>query len=260
MDSRTTASSAVITPSRTEWRRAGLELETVARSGIKPARRTCSLLPVLTLMAAVVLAACSSDSAQGTQNPATEDVVASSDVPSSETTAAERSELDTATTVPPLQTNSTTVPAPSGSVEAVDGTIPFSPIVMSDPVGLDEPSDFGTGVTVRISAAEAAEVVSALPGELGGPSVILTLEFSNSSDSPIDLDQTTVDLSFGDAVPGVPLTTSPSDPVGGVLEAGATTVGTYVFSVPEDELSRIVVTVKYSADAPTAVLIGGVEP
>ena len=48
---------------------------------------------------------------------------------------------------------------------------------MSDPVGLDEPSDFGTGMTVRITSADVVDVVSALPGDVGGPSVVLTLEF-----------------------------------------------------------------------------------
>ena len=69
-----------------------------------------------------------------------------------------------------------------------------------------------------------------------------------------------MDLSFGDAVPGVPVQGPPSDPVGGSLAPGASAAGTYVFSVPDDQLSRIFVTVKYSADAPTAIFVGSIEP
>ena len=216
---------------------------------------TPTMSPRWTLIAVVTLAACSSNSAAESQGFSAGDAA----VPSGavETTGPPRDEPSYSSTV---ASNSTTVPAPTGAPDSIQGTIPFTPIVASDPVGLDETSDFGTGLTVRIIAAEAADVVSEFPGDVGGPSVILTLELANSSGAPIDLSATTVDLSFGDAVPAVPLNGPPSDPVAASLASGASESATYVFSVPEDQLASLVVTVKYSADAPTAVFAGSLEP
>ncbi len=263
MNSRAPISSSVTTPSHNGWRGVvGGKPGSASGSSACAALRMCSLVAPLTLVAVVALAACSSSSIEDSDGLATQDVSVSSDTadptdPS--TTAVQSPDLKNSTAVPAPQGDSTTVPAPQGSGDGAEGTVPFTPIVTSAPVGFDEPSDFGTGLTVEISKAETANVVAALPGELGGPSVILTLEFSNSSGTPIDLNRTTVDLSFGDGVPGVPMTTPPSNPVVGSLAPDTSAFGNYVFSVPEDQLSRIVVTVKYSADAPTAVLEGSLE-
>ena len=236
----------------TSWH-AGGESHSGAKLAVRPERWTRSWFPGLAIVAVLALSACASNAVEESQELAAEGSAVPSGVVDATESAAQSSMSNNTTTIP-------APPAPNGSPDGANGTIPFTSIVMSAAVALDEPSDFGTGLTVRINEADTADVISVLPGELGGPSVILAIEFSNSSITPIDLSRTTVDLSFGDAVPGVPLTTPPSAPVAGSLAPASSALGTYVFSVPEDQLESIVVTVKYSADAPTAVFTGSIEP
>jgi len=146
-----------------------------------------------------------------------------------------------------------------GIENGVDITVAPEPIVYSEPVAFDEPGDFGDGLNVHIADLEAVDVVSALPGEIGGPSVLLALEFRNESGAAVDLGSVTADLRYADAVSAIPVSTPPADPVSGELSSGETAVGFYVFSLPLDSRSAVELTVRYSDRAPTVVFLGSVE-
>lgn len=143
---------------------------------------------------------------------------------------------------------------PAGSIDEVE--TPVEDPGTLDAVRLDAEAPFGNGVVARISAIESTEVTSELPGEIGGPAVVLDLELVNGSEREISLDSVTVDLVDLDRAPLLPLTTSPADPLSGQLAPGASSTGRYVFSVPVGDRDDVLLTVKYSGDAPAVVLTG----
>lgn len=143
---------------------------------------------------------------------------------------------------------------PAGSIDELEE--PADGPGEVEPVELDQDAPFGDGVVARVVGIESTEVTPALPGEIGGPAVLIDVEVSNGSDADISLDAVTVDLVDLTGAPLLPVTTEPADPLAGELEPGASRAGRYVFSVPVDDRDDVRLTIKYSGDAPAVVLTG----
>ena len=80
---------------------------------------------------------------------------------------------------------------------------------------------------------------------------------SNGSDSAVSLESAVVDLTTGaDQTPAPTLTDPGGRPFAGVVQAGGSRTGVYVFAVPEDARDRLRVAVSYLSGAPVVVLAG----
>jgi len=148
--------------------------------------------------------------------------------------------------------------APAGNIDQI---VPEIPVTTAPAVALTDTADFGGQVSARISQVSAVQATATLPGEVSGPAVAVTLEITNGSGQGIGLDAVTVTMADAGGNPTTAITlntTDPAAPLQGVLDAGATTSGSYVFTVPADQRNPVTVTVNYSAGAPTLVFTGEV--
>ena len=154
-----------------------------------------------------------------------------------------------AATTPPAPTEA---PSPDSLV-----TVPTDTIPVADPIPPDEVADFGTGVTAAIVDVEAVDGVAALPGEISGPALRVTVRLTNGSAAALDLGQTLVDVTYGaDRTPGLALGEPGGAPLAGSLAPGASAQGVYVFGIPVDERGQVQVTVMYDVTAPIVVFEG----
>lgn len=108
----------------------------------------------------------------------------------------------------------------------------------------------GTARTVLLSSRNVT-VSGQGPGELSGPGVALTLQVTNGSSSPLDLDAVTVSASIrgqeassSDSAPAKPFT--------GRLAPGAKAQGVYVFVLPPGGRRPVGVLVSLAPDLPVA--------
>lgn len=207
----------------------------VATKGAK--RRGRTALAVALATSTLFVAACSSDDA-ATSTSSTSTTSASAATGSSDITT---TTSVTATTV--VDPGPTTIPE-------TGATVP--------PVAMDATSEFGNGVSARISKVTAVQAEATLPGETSGPGVSVTVQVTNGSDGAIDLGNVTVDLGNAEGASAAPVTTQPDTSFSGPLAPGDTAEGTYLFRVSPDERANVVIKVKYSSDTPIAVFAGSV--
>jgi hypothetical protein len=145
--------------------------------------------------------------------------------------------------------------APAGNIDQI---VPEVPVTTAPAVALTDTADFGGQVTARISQVSAVQATATRPGEVSGPAVAVTVEIANGSGAPIGVDAVTVTLTDAGGNPATSISTTPAAPLQGVLDAGTTKSGTYVFTVPADQRNPVTVTVNYSSGAPTLVFTGQV--
>ncbi len=143
----------------------------------------------------------------------------------------------------------TTTPATDTDAGQADGGL------VADPVALDAPAEFGNGVTARLAAIDSVTVEGGLPGERGGPGVAITVEITNDSAAPIDLDLVLVDLVDAAGASASPITKGAS-PVSGELAVGATASGRYLFTIALEDRADATVRVSYTAEVPTVLFTG----
>ncbi|MEQ1785491.1 MAG: hypothetical protein ABL966_00445 [Acidimicrobiales bacterium] len=147
-------------------------------------------------------------------------------------------------------------PADGGTV---DETVPTTPAVVRDPVAIDAVADFGDGVTARITDVEAAEAEAFMPGEVSGPAVRLTVALTNGTDAPLDLDLVTVELVDAAGQPATLVTPHEVTQLTGDLAPGATSDGSYLFTIAVADRSDVEVRVTYAAPNPTVVFQGSLD-
>jgi hypothetical protein len=124
-------------------------------------------------------------------------------------------------------------------------------------VPVDEEGTPEAGVTAAVSKIEAVEGTAELPGEVGGPSLRVTVQIDNETGSELDLSFAVVNLYYGaDLKPALPLGQPGVEPFPGSVDAGRSASGTYVFNVPVDERDDITIELDLSVDS-TVVLFRG---
>lgn len=135
-----------------------------------------------------------------------------------------------------------------------DGPAPSLP-----PAPLDEPVDYGDGVSAAIVEVTPFQAQGQGVGETSGPALLVTIVLSNGTPQEISLDTVTVNLASGeDLLPAPPLADPSARPFAGVVAGGASAQGAYAFSVPEEVRDSITITVNYTAGSVTAVFTGPV--
>lgn len=126
------------------------------------------------------------------------------------------------------------------------------------PVDLDEEADYGNSVVVTLDEVERVEGTGAGPGEVAGPSVLVTVTLHNGSEDDVDLGAVVVDLYTATDALGTPLLGDErTDVFEGVAEPGEAVTATYVMRVP-DASPQIKVTVSYEAETPAVTFLGEV--
>ena len=162
-------------------------------------------------------------------------------------------------TASPSTTPSATTPAPEESVPVESA--PAAPEVPA-PGSTQTASIDGTGtpaadVTARVSLIEPVDGTAELPGEVGGPSLRVSVEITNGTASALDLTTAVVNLYYGpDAVPANPLGQPGVVPFAAQVGPGASTTGTFVFNVPLDARDDITVELDLSVDSAVVLFRG----
>jgi hypothetical protein len=222
----------------------------------------------LSLIVAVVGTACSSggDDPAATSAPPS---AGASTVPSATTTGASTVPTTSASaavsTSPTSATSATSresaPQASPGTPSAVGSgaTQPVRPVKTKKSVPLDDPAEFGTGLTVRLTDIRAVKAVAQAPGEIAGPALRITVEARNRSSATIPVDRFTVFVTYGKARTPASGLSQGTKPLAGSVRARSSQDGTYVFAVPADEREQVRVEVSYSGKAPTLAFEGSVE-
>src|SRR5690554_4938676 len=102
------------------------------------------------------------------------------------------------------------------------------------PVDLDEEADYGNAVSVTLDEVERVDGTGAGPGEVAGPSVLVSLTLHNDSDDVVDLGAVVVDLYTATGALGTPLLGDQRTAVfEGSARPGKSVSATYVMRVPD---------------------------
>lgn len=141
-------------------------------------------------------------------------------------------------------TSSPSAPAPEPTA-APTGPPATPPAESEDPVPvvtvpIDGEAEVTEQVTARVSAIEAVDGVAKAPGEVGGPSLRVTIEIDNGTATSVDLRTAVVNLYHGpDATPAAALGQPGASAFPTSVSAGETASGVFVFSVPVEARSQV---------------------
>lgn len=125
-------------------------------------------------------------------------------------------------------------------------------------VAIDATAPLGGGTTAEVTNIKAVDGKAELPGEVGGPAISVTFKVTAGAKA-IDFDQTVVNAYYGaDNTPAVALTTGTTS-LTGVLAAGDSASGTYVFRMPKSQLNRVSIELDFALTAPVTVFRGAVS-
>lgn len=135
--------------------------------------------------------------------------------------------------------------------------VPVDPVVVNDPIDLDDTGDFGTGLTMEVLLIEPVDGEATGRFEVAGPALQIHLQAINDTDDLIPLARTQVDVSYGeDRTPGLALSGPDVIPFPTTLAAGERARATVVFRVPVDQRDQVQILVNHGTDAPTIVFEG----
>jgi hypothetical protein len=125
------------------------------------------------------------------------------------------------------------------------------------PVAIDEPAEPEPQVEVRLTSLEAVEGEANLPGEVGGPSLRVTVTIDNATSAALDLTSAVVNLYYGaDRVPAIDLLEPGKVDFPGNVTAGGTASGTFIFLIPVDERDDVTVEFDLSSDSTVLIFAG----
>ncbi|MGY1885443.1 MULTISPECIES: hypothetical protein [unclassified Blastococcus] len=165
--------------------------------------------------------------------------------------AADPTSVATGTAVPPPPPT----PEPTGPTEDVDEL----PAPLPE-VALEATADAGTGVTASLPSIRGIEGTATGPGNIAGPAVQVTVRVTNGTGEPLSVSGVAVNMYYSDdRTPASPLEDPSQRPLSGMLAAGESAEGVYVFSVPADSRDLVTVEVGYEAGAPLLLFTGPVR-
>lgn len=117
------------------------------------------------------------------------------------------------------------------------------------------------GVRARITAIEAVEGEARGPGEVGGPSLRLTVEVDNATDAPLVTRDAVLNVYHGpDATPATALGAPGAQALPREVPAGASATARYVVNVPEAGRDQLRVELVTGPGAAVLLFTGAVDP
>jgi len=112
---------------------------------------------------------------------------------------------------------------------------------------LAKTASFSDGVKVSVLKLRPVTAKPIGPGQVGGPAVGARLKIKNGSAAAIDLSTVSVRILGSDGAPGILTTGGKADPLSGDLAPGATSRGTYVFTLDKSLRKPVTVQVEYGS-------------
>ncbi|WP_051681846.1 hypothetical protein [Cellulomonas sp. HZM] len=187
----------------------------------------------------------SPSTASATPGPSSETATSGSTPTTTSTATADPTSATHAGGTPSGKPTSSAVPSPGSTRPApVETTIGATP----------EPKP---GVTAEVSKIESVEGVAELPGDVGGPSLRVTVTVTNHGSTSLDLSHAVVNLYYGpDRTPADPLSKPGAAPFPDSVRAGGTADSVSVFRVPVDQRDRVFVELDLSLDSHLVVFEG----
>lgn len=152
-----------------------------------------------------------------------------------------------------------TTPVPPPTPGSVNETVSSGPEVSKKPVKLDQPSNAGSGVSVRITRVRTVNAKAQLPGEVAGPGVAFSITVRNGSTRAIDVSSVVVTLTDDKGNPGSEMSARPARPLHGRVAPKASATGVYVFTVDRGRRDPLSVNVTLAGATPVLVFKGAVR-
>jgi len=172
---------------------------------------------------------------------------------------------------PGATATSTPTPTPGASDAAGDGaspsTAPEDTVAPTEPgarptaspVDLEGPASPSPSVEVALTSIEAVTGEATIPGEVGGPSLRITVEVTNGTDAAIDLTSAVTNLYYGDDLtPAISLLEPGSLALPSTVAPGQRASGVSVFLVPVEARGLVTVEFDLSTDATVVLFVGSV--
>jgi len=147
-------------------------------------------------------------------------------------------------------------PPTSGNVKQ---TVAPHTVQTKPPVDLSATADFGTGLNAKVLSNQKINFTARLPGELSGPAVKVTVQFTNTSRAAISLANVVLNDADAAGTPMSSVTSAPAAPVSGSLAPGQQATGVYVFSLPPGFRNPCKLSLSYSTAAPVVLFVGNVK-
>lgn len=180
------------------------------------------------------------------------------------------------TTTAPSGSSSTTATssdlAPTAEPEPVESIAPLPPPTPpegsqeqpiapeQEPVAPTETATGSDGASVALVETEALDVVAQLPGEVSGAGIKVTVEITNTTDAPMNMDYVAVNLYTGDErTPALPIQSADSGGFAGELAVGESATASYVFLLADDARGDVIIGVDYLPGAATVTFRGSLE-
>lgn len=168
----------------------------------------------------------------------------------------------------PSGTSATVVPVATPTATA--SAAPSKPAAVTRPSSTTRPTPQATKtatiaatapieqrLTVAVTKTEAVQGKAQGPGEIAGPAVRFTVVIKNSTGKSVDLSDTVVNAYFGkQSTPAVELQSPGGVSFPHSVSNGGSARGVFVFTMPKDQRSNVVVTVDTSVNNPVVAFRG----
>jgi hypothetical protein len=175
----------------------------------------------------------------------------------------------TSATPPTTPAEATPVPteAPAPATELVaaplvarEGVAAAARTVAVTPAEFTAPAEWSDGASVRVTEARQQVSSGSGPGAMAGqPQTVFTLEVSNGSGAPLDLNAVVVQATYGaGTTQASPLYDGATADFSGTLEPAATAAAVYSFAIPADQLGEVSLSVDVDGLRFPAVFTGAV--
>lgn len=200
-------------------------------------RRTTLITAAIVAVVAVIAVVIAVSVSQGTTPTA------------SPSTSTSGSPSPSASGSPAATPDASATPSPSASADA--GPFPELP-----PVAPDQPVETDAA-TAQISKVEHVQGEAIAPGDVAGDAIRLTIDFTNTGTTPLDLGLVVVNGYMGAELDPAEMYMKPGgSPVSGSLAPGAKATGVYLFRVPLDRQKDVTIVVDYLPGQPAMVFQG----
>ncbi|MGY1662949.1 hypothetical protein ACI78Q_17135 [Geodermatophilus sp. SYSU D00705] len=150
--------------------------------------------------------------------------------------------------------------AAAPSVVAREGVPEAERTVAAAPAEFTTSAEWADGVSVRVAEARQQVSAGSGPGALAGqPQTVFTLELTNGSGAPLDVNAVVVQAVYAaGASQAAPLYDRDTVDFTGVLEPGAGATAIYSFAIPADQLGDVALSVDVDGHRFPAVFSGAV--
>lgn len=210
--------------------------------------RGCLALGGLTLVVSVALSGCGQEVDQAViPTPGASLAAESMQVPrgGKPAHAADKSEATSAPTAGVQRAVPPPVDSDLSDRVPVERQVVLEGVDVTEPVVVEE-------VKISVRSVERRRTEAEGPGEIGGPSVAISVSLVNGTSAPLDLSSVTVTATDTEGAPLIPLSGGPARPFDGVAPSKGQVQGIYVFSLARVAVP-LTITVNLAADAPVAV-------